>query len=313
MGDDAVVEISVGDAPDHIDHSSPVARVPATAGETVLTDLPVAGRHYIHVAPVGGVGVVAATRLVPLQGTMNFRDLGGYRTADGRRVSWGLVFRSDGLQDLTDDDLALLRLLGIRVVHDFRYDLERQRRPSRLPTDGSILVEALTIGGEAGQEREILDLVMAGEITEIGMDFMIDTYLEMLDRGAASFGRLLISLADRERLPALFHCTAGKDRTGMAAALLLSLLGVDEETILDDYELSTTYRSDRRIEELRPTLEAAGVVIANVRPFLSAPRPALAAALGAVHERHGSVEGYVTERAGVPPECIEGLRDLLLA
>jgi protein-tyrosine phosphatase len=310
--DDSVVEISVGDAPDHIDHSAPVARVPAAAGEAVLEDLP-AGRHYVHVAPVGGVGIVAATRLVPLQGTMNFRDLGGYRTGDGRRVRWGLVFRSDGLQDLTDDDLALLRLLGIRVVHDFRYDLERQRRPSRLPADGSILVEALTIGGEAGQEREILDLVMAGEITEIGMDFMIDTYVEMLESGAASFGRLLTSLADRERLPALFHCTAGKDRTGVAAALLLSLLGVDEETILDDYELSTIYRSDRRIEQLRPTLEAAGVIIANVRPFLSAPRPALAAALAAAHERHGSVEGYVTEQAGVPPAAIEALRRLLLA
>ena len=308
---DLVVDVSVGDAPDHIDHASPAARVPARAGEVVLDDLP-PGRHYVHVAPAGGPGVVAATRLVPLEGTLNFRDLGGYRTGDGRRVRWGLVFRSDGLEGLTESDLAVLRRLGIRVVHDFRFELERQRRPSRLPGDGSILVEALPVGAEPSQERELLDQVLAGEVTEIGVDFMIGEYVRMLELGAASFGRLLASIADPERLPALFHCTAGKDRTGMAAALLLSLLGVDEETILDDYELSTTYRSNPRVEQLRPALEAAGVVVEDVRPFLSAPRPALAAALATVHERHGTVEGYLTEQAGVAPATLDALRHLLL-
>jgi protein-tyrosine phosphatase len=288
-----------------------VARAPGDVGEAVV-EVPAAARHYVHVAPAGGAGIVASTRLVALEGTLNFRDIGGYRGREGRRVRWGRVFRSDGLQDLTDNDLATLRHLGIRVVHDFRYDLERERRPSRLPTDGSVIVEGLTIGGEAGQEREMLDLVMAGEVTEIGDDFMAEMYVEMLETGAGSFGRLLTSISDPDRLPALFHCTAGKDRTGVAAGLLLSLLGVDEETILDDYELSTRYRSARRIEELRPRLEAAGVDVDKVRPFLSAPRPALAAALAAIHERHGSVEGYLVERAGVQEATIDRLREHLL-
>ena len=300
--------ISVGPAPDRIDHDRPAATAAAEAGEVVLDGLDPALRHYVHVGPAGGAGIVAAERRIPFEGSLNFRDLGGYPTADGRRVRWGLVFRSDGLDQLTDADLDRLRGLGIRVVHDFRFELERQRRPSRLPEDGSILVESLAIGGDASQERETLDLVMSGEITEIGMDFMVETYLEMVDSGAPAFGRLLTSLAEPARLPALFHCTAGKDRTGLAAALLLSLLGVDDETVLDDYELSTKLRSDIRIEQLRPSLEAAGVKVENVRPFLSAPRPALAAALGHIGERHGSVEGYLVERAGVAPSALEALR-----
>ena len=302
----------MGPAPDRIAHGEPVATVDAAQGEVVLDGLDPGYRHYVHVAPAVGAGIVAAERRVPLEGSLNFRDLGGYRTTDGRRVRWGLVFRSDGLDQLTDADLDRLRRMGIRVVHDFRFDLERQRRPSRLPTDGSILVESLTIGGEASQERELLDLVMAGELTEIGMDFMVQTYIEMVDSGAAPFGRLLTSLADPDRLPALFHCTAGKDRTGIAAALLLSLLGVDDETVLDDYELSTKLRSDVRIEQLRPTLEAAGVKVENIRPFLSAPRPALAAALALIAERHGSVERYLVEQAKVEPAALDRLRQHLV-
>ena len=312
------VEVSLGPAPDRNDHAAPVATVPADTGDgdgdgLVLDGLDPGARHYVHVAPAGGAGIVAAERRVPLEGSLNFRDLGGYRTADGRRVRWGLVFRSDGLDQLTDADLDSLRRLGIRVVHDFRFDLERQRRPSRLPDDGSILVESLAIGGDASQERELLDLIMTGELTEVGIDFMVETYLEMVDTGAPAFGRLLTSLAVPDRLPALFHCTAGKDRTGIAAALLLSLVGVDDQTVLDDYELSTTLRSDVRIEQLRPTLEAAGVVIENVRPFLSAPRPALAAALGLIAERHGSVERYLVDQAGVEAAALETLRRHLVS
>ena len=114
-----------------------------------------------------------------------------------------------------------------------------------------------------------------------------------------------------DRLPAVFHCTAGKDRTGVAAALLLEVLGVDREHVLDDYELSTRYRSGPRIEELRPRLVAAGVDVESVRPFLSAPRPALAAGLATVDERHGSVIEFLLA-SGLDPEVPARLKAELL-
>jgi protein-tyrosine phosphatase len=99
----------------------------------------------------------------------------------------------------------------------------------------------------------------------------------------------------------------------VAAALLLSALGVDRETVLDDYELTTRYRSNHRIDELRPRLEAAGIDVEAVRPFLSAPRPALEAALATVDAEFGDVCTYLTRAAGVAPATLESLRATLLA
>jgi protein-tyrosine phosphatase len=299
--------IYAGPTPESIRHDRPLAE-----GNSPVRVIAPAQRSYFFVAPRDGIGVIAAERLVALDGTMNFRDLGGYRTGDGRRVRWGRVFRSDELSGLTDADVTALRHLGLRVIHDFRFESERVKSPSRLPEDEDIEEVLLTIGGAAAETVDVLDILMRGEGGEYGLDWMVEMYGMMLDTQAPVFGHLITSLADPGRLPALFHCTAGKDRTGIAAALLLGVLGVDHESILDDYELTTHYRSERRIEQLRAPLEAAGVDIESVRPFLSAPRPALADNLFRITDAFGSIEGFVLARAGVKPDVLVRLRDLLL-
>jgi protein-tyrosine phosphatase len=118
--------------------------------------------------------------------------------------------------------------------------------------------------------------------------------------------------ADPANHPLLFHCTAGKDRTGVTAMLILSVLGVADEDILDDYELTTTYRSGRRVEQLRPELERAGVDVEAVLPFLIAPRPVMERTMAFVRERWGSAEGYLTGPAAVTPKTITRLRATLL-
>jgi protein-tyrosine phosphatase len=305
------VEISVGPTPEAIDHAVPVAQVDS-AEEAHLTGLG-AGRHYVAVAPVGGgPAVVAAERQVALEGTLNFRDLGGYRAAGGTTTRWGRVFRSDALGGLTVADAAVLQRMGLRVVYDLRREVERDRAPSVLPADGSVRSVVLAIGGDASEGRELIDQLLAGEVDELGIGFMVDLYEQMVEEAASSFAALLQGLAAPDGVPALFHCTAGKDRTGVSAALLLSVLGVDEEDILDDYELSTVLRSNRRVEELRPRLEAVGVDVERVRPFLSAPRPALRAALDRVANQHGGAERYLVEEGGMDPATPDRLRDLLL-
>jgi len=305
------VRITVGVTPETIDHEHPVAEV-RDGREVTVNGLDPSVRHYLHVGVGRGPGVIAAERLVPLEGTLNFRDLGGYPSAGGERVRWGRVFRSDGLSELTDADTAYLRGIGIRAIHDFRHAGERARAPSRLPADAGWRLVDLAIGDEAGERPELIELVLRGEVREVGIDMMVDIYLAIVREHAATFGRLIGHLADPDGLPALFHCAAGKDRTGIAAALLLALLGVDDETILDDYELSTELRSKRRIEALRPQLEAVGVDVEDVRAFLSAPRPALAAVLEWIADRHGSAEGFLVEAAGVAPAAVARLRNLLL-
>jgi protein-tyrosine phosphatase len=253
-------------------------------------------------------------RLVPLEGALNFRDLGGYVGLDGRTVRWGLVFRSDALHELTERDLQTLQALDLRAVYDLRRTYERERQPTVLPASNGHRSIHLVVGDDpdATNAPDTIELILRGELVEADDQYMIDVYGEMLLDGAGTFGRLLTHLTEDDGLPALFHCAAGKDRTGIAAALLLSVLGVDEETILDDYELSTHYRSNKRIEVLRPQIEAAGVDVEKVRPFLSARRPVMAATLRHLHEGHGGVEAYLTGPSGMRAETLGELRSLLL-
>jgi protein-tyrosine phosphatase len=254
-------------------------------------------------------------RLVPLEGTLNFRDLGGYAGLDGRTTKWGLVFRSDALHELTDADRETLRRIGLQVVYDLRKSHEREKQPTALTEEHGHRLVHLVVGEDPEADTaspEIIDQIMDGSLPEADDGYMADLYAQMLLSGADTFGRLLTHLTEDGGLPALFHCAAGKDRTGIAAALLLSVLGVDEETILDDYELTNEFRANRRIEVLRPTLEAAGVDVEKVRPFLSARRPVMEATLRHLHDDHGGVESYLLGPAGMTPATLDRLRALLL-
>jgi protein-tyrosine phosphatase len=253
-------------------------------------------------------------RLVPLEGTLNFRDLGGYVGRHGRTVRWGLVFRSDALHELTESDRETLRGIGLRAIYDLRKAHERERQPTALPDDHGHRAVHLAVDEDpdSANAPDIIDQIMDGSLPEADDAYMADVYAQILLKGARVFGRLLTHLTEDDGLPALFHCAAGKDRTGIAAALLLSVLGVDDEVILDDYELTNIYRSNRRIEVLRPTLEAAGVDVEKVRPFLSARRPVLEATLRHLAADHGGVESYLLGPAGMQPETLARLQELLL-
>jgi protein-tyrosine phosphatase len=258
----------------------------------------------------GGSAVVAAERLVSLERGRNFRDLGGYHTAGGGRVRWGLVFRSASLHRLTAADLITLDRLGLRVVYDLRGDEERERAPSVLP-DG-VRCELLPIGGTAAKTKELTDLVLAGRLAELPLDFLVRIYDAMVEVAASTFGRLLTRLAEPDGRPALFHCHAGKDRTGIVAALLLSLLGVDERTVLDDYQLSGIHYTEHQLAAVQTKLAGTGVDVERYRAVFGAPRHAMATVLAGLRQRHGSLEAYLHDEAGVDHEVFAELRAALV-
>ncbi len=249
-------------------------------------------------------------RVIPLEGVRNFRDLGGYPALDGRVTRWGEVFRADAVSLLTQDGWRAMGELRIRTVYDLRRQGERDKSPT-IEHDLAHDVVHLPIGSEVAEMSLVEWFTTRGPDEPWDDNYIADTYKEILTEWNDVFATLMNGLARSAQRPAVFHCTAGKDRTGLAAALLLDVLGVDRDLVLDDYELTNRTRSEHRIAELTPELEAAGINVALVRPYLSAPRAALEATLSWVDEAHGGSVDYLRQ-AGVTEATLETLVNDLL-
>ncbi len=306
-GEPSAVDVATGPTPDAIDHSDSIT-VPADQRQVRIPQEG-RGRRYVSVAPHdGGAAVVAAERRLPFEGVVNFRDLGGYPTADGRRTRWGRIFRADALHGLTASDLAVFESLDLRVVYDLRSDLERQRQPNPVPLPEGIrsVLMPLISSGQA-------DPVAIAASVQDGEGFLLHVYRGMVNQSAPLFGQLLSGLAEEDGLPAVFHCAAGKDRTGVTAALLLSVLGVNDDDVLDDYELTSRHRSEERRREVLVILEQIGMTPELAAGLLQTPRWVMATVLEEIRSSHGGVERYLTGPAGMTPAAVDALRRLLIA
>jgi protein-tyrosine phosphatase len=221
------------------------------------------------------------------------------------------VYRADKLSELSESDVAHLAGLGLRTVCDFRYDREVDEDPSRLP-DGARVVR-LAIGPSTGDNPSSLEeMIRAGVLTHIVAQDVAASYLGMLAGRADLFRTLVHVVADPENHPVVFHCTAGKDRTGIAAALLLGAVGVDEATIVEDYALTDQYRSEARLAEIGPRLARDGIDIENLRVLFTAPAETMELALAGVRERWGGIVPYLTDEAGVSEATLDALADALV-
>jgi protein-tyrosine phosphatase len=305
-GDDVGVDIAIGTSPEAIDHVHSLTVAPGEGAARIDDPGPGNGRHFVSVAPQGGGGaVVAAERRVPFEGVTNFRDLGGYPTTDGGRTRWGRVFRSDALHRFTDEDRRRYEALGLHAVYDLRNDEELALHPNPFP---SIQLALLSRPGDAPPpDRSMMQMDADG-----GEQILREMYGGLLANAAPTFAVLLNGLAEPEGLPAVIHCTGGKDRTGMAAALLLELLKVPRQQVLDDYELTARYRLREHQAESYENMLAAGMAPEAAAAVLGAPRWTMAGALDELDESYGGVDAYLTGPAGMTKETLERLRTALL-
>jgi protein-tyrosine phosphatase len=241
----------------------------------------------------------AAERMIALEGAVNFRDLGGYPADAGMRTRWRRLFRADGLGDLTEGDLEVMRALGIRTVIDLRSGDELER--GRYDTDA----HRVTF-----HHFPIIEKLPDAEEFDRRPGLLGSQYQEMLrDAGDAFLGVLQV-LAAPDALPAVFHCTAGKDRTGVLSALVLSLLGVDEDTVVADYALSGAAMVRLRAKLIVKYPDSRDV-IENIDEVFSAEPAQMQALLDHLGNEYGSVGAYL-RRLGAGDELIAALRAALL-
>jgi protein-tyrosine phosphatase len=248
--------------------------------------------------PDGPVGITPE-RHIALEDALNFRDLGGYETTDGRRVRWRTLFRADGLARLTPSDLDVVRSLGIATVLDLRSTTELEY--GRFPTDAiPVAFHHLPIVEETMDPRKYR--LAPGKLGE--------RYEELARFGAPQIATALGILADPASHPVVFHCTVGKDRTGVLAAVTLALLGVPDETIIADYVLSGPAVTALRERWRAHNPEVGAALDEHPETFSAAPTN-ISWLFARLRAEHGSIEGYA-ESTGAGADVVDRLRRSLL-
>ncbi|MFC3443497.1 tyrosine-protein phosphatase [Sphingobium rhizovicinum] len=250
-------------------------------------------------------------RVVPLTGGHNFRDLGGYPTIDGRTVARGLIYRSGTMAELSDEDHAMLDAIGLKVICDFRSSQERDRRPSRLPAMASYEIWARDHQTSAGDIT--IALHKPGATADTARTHILEAYRDLAYEQAPSYRELFLRIAHGP-LPLVFHCAAGKDRTGIAAALLLDLLGVARDIIEWDYALTDRFfaRGCELVAKDPFGAKLKGVDPAIWAPIMRADPSYLAAMFETVEQRHGSAQGFLREELGLGEDELAIIRTRLL-
>jgi protein-tyrosine phosphatase len=225
-----------------------------------------------------------------LAGASNFRDIGGYPGHGGRPVRWRQIFRSNHLAHLTDDDGAALRAVGLRSAFDLRGTEERVAALCRLDhiTVHSLPIEPAVVGALRAH------LARSGSLSaEETCELMRESYRGYVRHHTASFRALFAHLLE-DHAPLVIHCTAGKDRTGFAAALILSALGVAEETIVDDYLMTNRYY------RMEPATANSTELPDEVKAVLTSVEGSfLEAAYQAIRSDYGDLDGYFADGLGL--------------
>ncbi len=273
-------KLYAGDEVKSIDHNNPVLEGEGSGRYSV----PVSAtrRNYFQLVTTDGKAILAERHL-PMNGGFNFRDLGGIKNKDGRFTKWGKIFRADDLHSLTDNDLDYLSTIPLITIVDFRSEEEIRQAPDRVPssvredhaysiTPGNLTASATDLSSLSNLN---LDSVM------ISINKLLVTDSSAIARYKDFFGLL----QNKDSIPLLFHCTAGKDRTGMGAALILYALNVDDNRIIEDYLLSNTYLKDKYAAYINqyPSLE----------PLFGVKPAYLQAGIDQIRETYGSIDDYL--------------------
>jgi protein-tyrosine phosphatase len=243
------------------------------------------------------------SREIKLQGAVNFRDIGGYSTKDGKKVKMGLLYRSAALNTLTDADLVKIAALNIKYDFDFRGPYEVKTAPDKIP------VGTMRISLPAGSENIGDSNYMKNMGRYMKSDSFLISFYTVLTPFKDRYMPLFDSLvSNKNASPILFHCTAGKDRTGIAAALILYALGVDEETIYNDYEATNYYRRNENAKAIAQMTKYYGMDEKTASSMMGAKKEYIQSTFTTIKAQYGSIDKYLEKVMGLNAKKIKQLK-----
>jgi protein-tyrosine phosphatase len=242
----------------------------------------------------------SAKRVVRMQGTVNFRDAGGYATKDGKQVVWGKVYRSADVSRLTEQDLVTLEQRHIHTVIDFRGVKESAAAPDHLLPGTKYTLSPAGSDSLPGAAQLIQQIKEGGFLDKFysNTQYLGERYRPLFQQ--------LLALPDGESL--MYHCTGGRDRTGMATALFLYALGVPRETIEADYTASNVYLEPMNARMFKGLTTGTGLDESTVRKAMELKPEYLRGMFAAIVAKYGSVENFFEKELGMGPEQLQQLK-----
>ena len=233
-------------------------------------------------------------RKIELEGTSNFRDIGGYRSEDSSQIRFGKIFRSDNLAKLTRADWKVIEELDVGYIIDLRQADEKARSRTAVPKSSNLEVIEIPIDVDILGKNELLQHIFSREIKRITHDDMAQMYGDILTKFRSELTQVVSLLLDPSRRNKVVHCTAGKDRTGLSVALIQLLCKIPRQQIVSDFLLSNSFRTPARFAALSERLRSHSVDIEDIVPYLSASKPALLRAFEILDNHYDGAENYVT-------------------
>lgn len=258
---------------------------------------------------------IVAERLIPLEGVHHFRDIGGYRSEDGRRVKWNMFYRADKLSGLTDNDIRYIKNMGIRTILDLRSKVEIKVSPDpKIKGIKYINLSAMKeLEGNSGN-LDMVSLFNSGVLDNIDVEsFMLNAYRNMVSNNLA-LKKLIECIENEESLPIIFHCSTGKDRTGLSSVIILSILGVSKKVIKEDYMASNFYRrsiNDAIVKKFKEKIKSEDKL--NFLKFMLEVKEELVDAFfEEINNKYGGMDNYLEKEYNLTRKKKKEIKNRLL-
>ncbi len=302
---EGMVKVYASEDPDNFLSSNPVLYANIRDGVTTYVTKDNVSRTYFMLTFNDKYPQVVGARVLKFDHARNVRDMGGYVSGE-KHIRWGQVFRSGEFNGMNGQDSTRFCKLGIKTIIDLREADEVAQLP--MPSCGARLV-SIPISLE--NRESIPDLIREGKMRKRdALLYMQDQYLNFMDRYSEQFAEALSMFENPDNYPILFNCSFGKDRVGYLAMLLLSAIGVPEETILSDYTLSSGNISTSQVDSLARELDTEGQEAFTV--ILSSPEAMLTPTLLKIKKEYGSMDNFLTKKMHLTEEKRKKIKDILL-
>lgn len=259
---------------------------------------------YLGLVPGGDTAIISG-RQIHFKNAVNFRDIGGLKTQDGKTVRWGKIFRSDNLSRLESGEFEKFNEMHIKTVYDLRTDHEIKGREDHLPANVKYL-HTPTVQDREGEIAKLRAKVISGQISEAqANEQTVRFYQDAVSVNVTAMREIIRQITDSNK-PVLYHCSAGKDRTGIVSALILSILNVDRQTIVNEYLLSNYYRK-KKTEKMLGKAKLAKIIkpkmdLNAIKVFMTVDESFINATFDVIDKTYGGIDLFIKNQLEIDPK-----------